>query len=325
METEQNSRGWVYEQVGKLLVRKVTVRAPKPGRPIRVVQITDLHYKACTERDLENPVLRSTNEKRWAFDPKITVPNTRRALDYADAIGADQIVVTGDAIDYLSEGSLDLLRQEIWDRYRRPDGTVDRVMVALGNHEPLRQMQGEIPDPTPFESRFPILQAAWEHPLYYFSKVLEGRVMLIQMDNGSRCDRPDAGFDPSVVGPFRADLERAEREDLAVLLFYHIPVSTGDPSDVSVPATVVGDKNGAVGDLYHQTVNPASIGTNREVYDLITSHAGRIAGCFCGHQHNDYYSEILARTPDGRPMPIPQYVLIGTPYQKGHLLEITVE
>lgn len=316
---------WQYEQVGELTVRQVVIETGKGGAPVNVVHITDPHYKGCTEEDLKNPVLRSTNEYRWAFDPKVTVPNTRRALDYADEIGADQIVVTGDAVDYLSEGSLTLFRQEIWDRYREPDGSVRRVMAALGNHEPLRQMQGIVPDPTAFESRYPILQAAWEHPIFYSSKVLGDKVMLIQMDNGSRCDQPDPGFSPEVEAPFAADLALARERGYTVLLFYHVPIATGDPADTALCATQVGDPSGKVVNFSNFGVNDSSTGVSGRIRRMITHNADLIRGCFCGHNHNDFAMNIRAELPDGTPASIPQYVLIGTPYQKGHLARIVVK
>lgn len=315
---------WNYEQVEELTVRRVTVRTASGRKPLTVAHITDPHYKACTPKDLENPVLRSTNEYRWAFDPKITVPNTRRALDYADSVGFDQLVVTGDCIDYLSEGSLRMFREEIWDRYRDPDGSVTRVMASLGNHEPLRQMQGAVPDPTDYASRYEILQANWEHPIFYFSKVLDERVMLIQLDDASLCDTPDAGFLPCEVEPFRNDLALARQKGYAVLLFYHIPLSSGDPADAAVRSTGVDDRYAAVCDLYHCAVNPDSRGASGEIYRMITHNADLIRGCFCGHNHNDFYTGILAQKPDGTPAVIPQYALNGTPYQKGHLMLISV-
>ena len=63
----------------------------------------------------------------------------------------------------------------------------------------------------------------------------------------------------------------------------------------------------------------------KEIYQLITNNADIIAGGFCGHTHNDFYTEIKAKTASGEETVIPQYILIGVPYGKGHALKITVE
>ena len=57
----------------------------------------------------------------------------------------------------------------------------------------------------------------------------------------------------------------------------------------------------------------------------MTHNADVIRGIFCGHWHSDFYTEILAETPDGKKTVIPQYVLTGNMYDKGHALIITVD
>ena len=47
----------------------------------------------------------------------------------------------------------------------------------------------------------------------------------------------------------------------------------------------------------------------KQVYELITNSPDVIKGYFCGHNHGDAYTEIKAKTPEGKPAYIPQYVL----------------
>ena len=318
------SNEWKYVTVGELIVREIFIDTGRTDETV-IVHLTDLHYKDCNANDLKNPVLASTFKERWAFDTKYTVPNARAAMDYADTLSPDQIVITGDAIDYLSEGSLELLKKEVWDRYRDSDGRVRRVLVTMGNHEPLRQMQGLVEDTTSLESRIEYLEKCWEHNIYYTSRILNESVMVIQMDNSTRADAGNKGFWDCQVEPFEKDLALARENGYAVLLFYHIPLSTGKPEDVCVSASMIGDKNGAVANLYNGGVVGAHCSeASEKIYRMIVSNADIIRGAFCGHNHNDYYTEIAATTQTGEAAVIPQYVLLGTPYQKGHLLKITV-
>ena len=59
-------------------------------------------------------------------------------------------------------------------------------------------------------------------------------------------------------------------------------------------------------------------------YNIIASNGDIIKGCFCGHMHADYYTEIQATTPKGESVTIPQIVLNGAPYNGGNVLKITV-
>ena len=62
-----------------------------------------------------------------------------------------------------------------------------------------------------------------------------------------------------------------------------------------------------------------------EIYDLIVNNGDIIKGCFAGHLHSDFYTEIDAMAADGTYTAIPQYVLKGTIYDEGNALRITVK
>lgn len=308
---------WEYsEDAAGVVIRDLTVNTKKGGEPLNILQITDLHFNYCNKQDFDeaNPVVMSTYQHRtWLANGK-SVANTLRCLEYAK--GIDQLVVTGDIMDYLSWGCIELTKTHLFDKY-------PGIMACLGNHEPVRQMQGTVEDPTTLESRLDILQQNWPHDIYYYSKILDERVMLIQMDNGSTGE-----FWESQVEPFRADLALAREKGYTVLLFYHIPISTGNYRDYKVEAIRIGDKNASTFDFYTsgtRIVGKNSKGASKQIYDLIVNNGDIIAGAFCGHKHNDYYTEILAKGADGSDAVIPQYVLLGVPYGKGHVLRITVK
>ncbi|MBQ9113199.1 MAG: metallophosphoesterase [Clostridia bacterium] len=298
-----------YKNENDVIFREVIINTDKGGDDVTIVQLTDSHYWAFTDADLENPVLASTKQNRvWrSVANGASVANTEKVLAYADSV-ADQIMVTGDVMDFLSEGTLNLLKTTIWDKYGVASGK-DKVMVSVGNHEPVRQMQGEIADTDSRESRLRVLQDNWEHDIYYTSRVLKDKVMVIQLDNGS-ADK----FLDIQVDHLKSDLALAREKGYTVLLFYHIPLSTGNPDNISTAASKVGDKNNTFANFYSKGINRCSDGASGEIYGIITNNADIIKGCFCGHKHCDFYTEINAKTADGKDTVIPQYILIGTPY-----------
>lgn len=308
---------WSYsEDAEGVVLRDVTLQTKKGGRPIRVIQLTDLHFNYCNEQDFDeaNPVVMSTYENRkWLANGR-SVANAQRCLEYAKE--ADQLVVTGDTLDYLSHGCIELAQTHLFSKH-------PGVMACLGNHEAVRRVQGTVQDSTTLASRLAVLQTIWPHDIYYSSRVLDERLMLIQMDNST-----GGCFWECQIEPLQRDLLLARERGYTVLLFYHDPISTGNPSDTAVEALRIGDKSAAISDFYQgkgRLINADMTDASGKVYRLIVNNGDVIAGAFCGHKHNDFYTEILAKGADGSDVVIPQYVLLGVPYGKGHLLCITAK
>jgi hypothetical protein len=225
----------------------------------------------------------------------------------------DQIVVTGDTIDYLTYGAMEMMKDLIWKPY-------PNALVTLGNHDSVRVMglKKDVKDPTTRESRYEILQKNWKHDIYYTSKVLGNKAMVIQMDNSQQ------KFWDSQVPKLKADIEKARKSGYVILLFVHIPLSTNNPEETGVYEIARKPKDrhnfytGGVGGIN-------SDGATREVWDLIMNNADVFGGVFAGHIHEDYYAEMLAKTPSGETKIIPQYVNYTAASDNGHVLKITVK
>ena len=295
-------------------VREITIDSGKGGDAVEIVHMTDIHINYCTDEDLKDPVLKSTYENRTWLKNFAVRGNLERCLTYAK--DADQIVITGDIYDYLSEGAIAMTKQYIFDPY-------PTVMACLGNHESVRKCQGKVAENTTFEQRMEILDQNWINDIYYASRVIGDKVMVITMDNGSRAGI--GAFWESQVEPFRKDLETARENGYAVLLFYHIPISTGDPTYYSTRALQIGDKNTSTQNFYTNCIGSFSTGADKAIYDLIVNNGDIIKGAFSGHHHNDFYTEIKATTPAGEEVKIPQYVVNGVPYGNGNVMKITVK
>lgn len=299
---------WIYRMRSNGTVqRDLTVRTVKGGEPILLAVMTDLHINYCNEKDLADPVLRSTAEHRVAFDRHRVLPNVENSFHYADR--CERTVLMGDVYDYVSDGVIELADRYVFSH--------KNVIACLGNHEPYRQMQGTVPETLPFAERRALVAAHWCNNPDYYSEVVGDRVMLILLDNGF-------GFLEMQIERLRADLERARREQLSVLLFFHVPLNTGKPEDAASKALWCNSVTHW--NFYNSAeyVGPQSTGVNQEIYRIITSNADVIRACFAGHVHSDFYLELPATTPDGTSAAIPQYLLTGAAYDRGHFLQLSI-
>lgn len=314
-----------------IVVRDVEINTGKGGDAVEIIQITDIHFNYCTDEDLQNETLKSTWEKH-AFlkvqkndgiysnvESKYhSIRNIESCLEYVNNENPDQLIVTGDIMSYLSAGNIELAKHYIFDPY-------PTVMACLGNHEPLQQMQGTVKESVSFEDRMAALSDAWPHDMYYTSKVIDEKVMAVVMDNGSA--NGYGAFTAEQVTKLTADLALAREKGYTVLLFYHIPLATENAAYKNTHAVSYngkGDANTKIWDYETKGINSTYDGATGDMYKLITSNGYIIAATFCGHKHNDYYTEINATDPDGIKTTIPQYILIGTFYGSGNALRITV-
>ncbi len=294
--------------------RYVTVDSHKGGEPVNIMFITDIHLNRISQADLDeaNPaVLGSIEGRKWCSN-EFSLPMLKNSMQYADRF--DALVLGGDNIDYLTHGSIDCLEENVFNVYKKP------LMAVLGGHDFLRAMETPVKDPDPSSVR-PMLQNRWIHDISYHSFVLGDKVMLIGLEG-------NMWYREGQKEKLEADIERARKENLVILIFQHEPIATNDPLK---PETKPFDCQADTPlDNYHgiggKTDENKPI--SREVYNLITSNADIIKGIFCGHEHLDYYMEVKATYKQGDKTVdtfIPQYVQRCNVYNKGSVLAITVE
>lgn len=304
----------IYERQDSFLkIRKIRIKALQQGKRIDICQISDVHFNYLNEEDFaeQNPAVMSSFQNRYWLRGGASVKNAIMALEYG--AHCDQTVITGDIMDYYTKGALACTRKYIWEPY--PD-----VICALGGHDITCQMQGTVPDTIPMEEKIKTLKSVWKHDLFYYARILDNRVMLIQMFNDCR------RYTKEQLHKLSCDIEKARREQLTVLLFQHEPLRTGNPKDIDVPNIRTYDENGH--DYYH--LGEADTDTiSEKMYGLITSSGDVIKGIFCGHRHNDVYTEIkaTAKRADGiqEATKIPQHILTANAYEMGHVMHIIVE
>ncbi len=267
--------------ISGLCVREAVIDAGLGGEPVEIAHITDIHFNKLNDRDFaeNNPSVMSTYEQRVHLANGASCANAERCMKFGSFF--DQTVITGDTLDYLTWGALEMMEEVIWKPY-------PETLIALGNHEPVRIMglANDVSDPTTLASRYQILQDNWKHDIYYTSKVIKDKVMVIQMDNSQN------RFYDHQVPKLQADLDTARQKGYAVLLFMHIPL-----------------KAGATG----------------QVPDLIFNNADVVRGIFTGHTHNLAYHTLPAKTPSGAAQPIPQYVGAAAFLGRGNVTWIQVK
>ena len=290
--------------------RNINIKAKKEGRPLRITQLTDLHFNYCNQKDIEenDPVLMSTLKNREWLKNGESVENAKRSLEHAK--NSDAIVITGDILDYLSYGCEELAIEYVFKPY-------PNVIAALGNHEAARKVQGEFPDTMSYAEKSSRLKAFWNGDLHYSSTILNERVMIIQMDNCSE----RIGFREDQIKPFSEDIELARKNDYTVLLFFHVHISPNDEKYTETQADRVGKGAWESANLNHHGISERHGEASEKILKIIKSSADIISGCFCGHLHSDFYCEINAENG----FTIPQYILMGTPYDDGHILNIHIK
>ena len=302
---------WSYTSLSDgVIERNITIKSKKAGKPIRISHLTDLHFNFCNQADIDenDPILMSTLKNREWLKNGSSVPNAVRTLEHAK--NSDAIVITGDILDYLSHGCEELATEHIFKAY-------PNVIASLGNHEAARKVQGEFPEAMSYSKKEEWLRSFWPNDIFYSSKVIDERIMLIQMDNSSE----KVGFREEQIIPLINDIQKAKENDYIVLLFFHVHISPENEKYNRVEADKIGDSSWAILDLNRHGIKNTHGEASEKICEIIKSNADVIKGCFCGHLHSDFYCEINADTDKA----IPQYILIGTPYGNGHLLNINIE
>lgn len=293
-----------------VMMRKIIIKTHLDGPSVKIAQLTDTHINYCNEKDLLDPVLKSTYENRQWLKDGASLSNIRFTLKEADALDPDMIVLTGDVYDYYSEGVVEKANEYIFDAY-------DNILACIGNHEPIRQCEGKVADHLSYDTLRGMVADSWCNDISYESTVIENKVMLIAIDNSY-------GFRDEQVPRLTADLNTAREMGYVVLLFYHVPLCSGLESDNNIAPEWGNHQNWSFGTT-SSYVGPYSKGVDAKIYSLIRRNGDIIRGLFCGHVHGDFYTEIPAKTIDGIDTMIPQYIMTPVAYNNGHFLYIVVE
>ncbi len=308
----------MYLDKNRINFRYAEFDSGKGGKPINILQLTDVHLNCMNARDVmeKRPCIVSTREFReFCRDGgRKAIFNNINAMKLAAEY--DQVVITGDILDYLTWGSIDLVEEVIWK-------TCPDALLALGGHDITRVMQGKVPDDTTLESRREILKKVWRHDIDYVSKVLGDKVRIVVLNNG------ESRYFACQGEMLAEDIQKARENGEMILIFQHEPLCTYNEKEKNVEFIHTNDRSSSH-DFYDNYVgNPSDDEVTKNVYRIITENADVIKGVFCGHLHCDVYTEIKASYIGAggkrRETIIPQYVLTGNVFEDGHAFKITVQ
>lgn len=311
-----DKRGYICKRRDSFLtVWNVTVNGIKKGRSVDIGMTSDFHLDYLNAKDFaeQNPaVMSSSRYREWQRGGK-SIGNVIRALDFC--AHTDQTVVCGDNLDYFTHGALEYMEKYVLHPY-------PEALIALGGHDVLCCMQGKVEDTMPIAEKKKRLSAVWNNDLEYCSRIIADRVMVIVMNN-------DQGiYTIDQCEKIERDMIRAKENEYTVLIFQHEPMSTGNPADTNVPFLRTIWENGAHDFYAHFAGSGESSEETMRMYKCITQNADVVKGIFCGHLHNEVYTEIFASEamPDGtiKKTVIPQYVVTSNAYENGAVMHIRV-
>ncbi len=286
----------------EISLRKVTIDIAGNGTPINIFQITDPHFNYRNSEDMNDASVTASYNAWGSFTDHNTVIETfQRCVGYANSQNAKQIVVTGDIANYYSRGNLEEMERYIFSAQ-------NNIMAVGGNHSVTLAGYNQNQMLSQYNA-LANLYTKYGQNLSYFSRVIDSRVMLIQMDNATLYDAKRERFTAEQLASLKEDLATARASGYTVLLFYHIPLPSKNTAD----------------SMNTYDIDAYKSGTSKEVYDLITSNADIIKGCFAGHTHVDSYSELVATTAEGKKAFVPQYVLEAMCLSDGAMVQITLQ
>lgn len=347
IEADENHT--IYTTKNGLRVRKVTIEWDYDDQDTdsyEIVQISDTHFSGIDDVDrIEGSTTTVDTGEYYGYRYPQDAYNAVKVMEYGSM--ADKIIVTGDIYDYQSHYSMMKIKYLLTDKDTSIDGEGRSVLLVTGNHEHTQNTSGVIKEVYELNNRNEIRNDFYEenNNCIYYSEVVKNdngfnRAMVILMDN-----QRDLYYDYLYEFLFD-DLQIARQLNIPVLIFEHDPISSNNPAEKNLAhigelnmgsGNATGhynlyDGSGKIGGANANTSYPIDGPATQRIYELIVNSSDIIKGIFCGHTHNNYYSEIIC--PDGSI--IPQYIInttfdisniasANTSINAGTLLHITIE
>ncbi len=289
--------------------------------------VSDPHFNYISRKDITNGLettLSSYRGRSWARDGWTISPSVN-AVNFGASF--DHMVMGGDAVDYISYGGLDVTSRVFTQR-----AVNDNITMVTGNHEveELSQADMTLSNILSVEQRHKFCQPGWANDVYYSSRIINEKVMVIGLDNSRVI------YWNSQLEPLTRDLQYARENGLAVLIFQHIPMLTMNPEETAYKFgnTHITDyfgteENGKATDTVNMSTKSGYVGlktdeATQEVCTLIRQNADIIKGVFHGHEHCNMYTEIVGLDANGNPTDarIPQHGIAGIHYNAAMAIKI---
>lgn len=296
--TDENPLNKSYKLSNGLKIRDVTINTGvTTTEKTEICFITDPHFATIDKKDvLENKTnaLSSYRGRDWTRGTDFR-NKSLKYMEYASMF--PKTVVGGDAVDYLTYGSIGAV-----SRLLTKKSVNGSIKMVLGNHEPSEMSQNDISGLShlkTIDERYEILNNNWTNDVEYSSEIMKTKdgkdnIMLIYIDNAGK-----KVYNEIQLEKFKQDIKTARQKGLPVLIFQHIPLGTEETN----------------------YKDQASI----NFYTEIKKSADVVKGIFCGHIHETTLTHLDGLTEDGSAsnVKIPQYSGGGAHYN--NVMKITVE
>lgn len=269
---------------------------------VTLSHVTDVHLNLLNARDFANarPEVISFYRNRYHLMNGRTALATENSMDIAEAL-ADQVVLTGDTLDALNYGTLDLMKRLITAKY-------PNALHASGNHELWQDTGvGQISDTMTMDEKRAVYQEYMPHDSAYSTKLIKNKVLLIQMDNGVGWDEGSYSYCEEQYQALEKDLAMARENNYTVIIAQHLPlqfgVKTGDNRNNNqiIAADAANNFSGAKIDMasndgYIMTDPAGTMGTRTvatKTHRLITSYKDVVKGILVGHHHQAAVLDVI--------------------------------
>ncbi len=282
------------------VIFETTIDSGLGGEEVEIAVANDIHINYFTKKDESNEELMLTKKCRAYNADGAAVPSVIGAMDVGEF--ADQMVLAGDILDFMSDGTMQHTKKYIFDR--NPN-----VLAAVGSHDFSRQVQTGVRDKTSSEYRMGLLNDFWIHDIHYTARDIKNKVICVVLDNSL------GTYYKGNAEKLKAEVERARKENKIILLFQHEPCSTGVPSDECIAPyydAYNGKRNFYSGPLVFSKAREMKE-EDIKMYEVLKESTDVIRGIFCGHFHSLFYTEVTFETEDGIKT-IPQYTCVGNTY-----------
>ncbi len=269
---------------------------------ITLSHVTDVHLNVLNERDFANarPEVISFYRNRYHLKDAQTAKATKNMMKAADAL-SEQVILTGDTLDALNYGSLDLMKRLMITPY-------PNAIHASGNHELWQDTGvGQISDTMTMDEKRAVYQEYMPHDSAYSTKLLKNKVLLIQIDNAVSWGEGSYSYSEEQYQALSRDLAMARENNYTVIIAQHLPlqfgVKTGDNKnnnqilEANAPNNLSGVKvDMSSNDAYIMTDPAGTMGTRTvatKTHRLITSYSDVIKGILVGHHHDAAVLDVI--------------------------------
>lgn len=246
------------------MIENETIIIPGLKREYNFLHISDVHIAYATRDDNEaDRKMAQEHVKKWSPIGVAPIDAFAEALKYTDEVCPDALFITGDAVDYIHDSNVKLLK-EMLSEVHTP------VHYVYGNHE-AGSYVAKISDKRAYYPYYKDLMHG--SPDFWCEDY--GEFLVIGMDDSEK----------KITENQLAEFKKRSQRGLPIILTLHIPFYT---DDIAAPVKKFWGENG---DLQFTLGAANADDVTREFCELVKSPESNVAAVLAGHTHFKYKGE----------------------------------